>query len=73
MARKYLRGASGSAQGAFSYIQSRDGMNYNFHYGSTRGTVTFDLTAAFWNEGNEIYTNDDECLESLSELEIHIV
>lgn len=51
MARKYLRGASGS----------------------TRGTVTFDSTAAFWNEGNEIYTNDDECLESLSELEIHIV
>lgn len=104
----------------FSYEQSWDGINYSFHYGSTRGTVTFDLsgntvtgaarddtstrrkwypdfkaislfdqapeknkilaksetleylydeeggidqpmaTIAFWNEGNEIYTNDDD-------------
>lgn len=104
----------------FSYTQSWDGINYSFNYGSTRGTITFDLSAdtvtgaarddtskrrkwypaykavslfdqapeknkllaksetleylydeengivqpmatiAFWNEGNGIYTNDDD-------------
>lgn len=104
----------------FAYTQSWDGINYSFNYGSTRGTITFDLsghimtgaarddksirrkwypvykaislfdqspeknkllaenetleylydeeggiiqpmaTIAFWNEGNEIYTNDDD-------------
>lgn len=27
----------------FAYTQSWDGINYSFHYGSSRGTITFDL------------------------------
>ena len=28
----------------FNYTQSWDGINYNFNYGTTRGTITFDLS-----------------------------